>query len=159
MEEEWKEIPDSGGRYAVSNLGRVRGPRGLMKPGTNTNGYRHVNVLLDGRRRTAKIHRLVAVAFVPGQQPGYDVCHNDGDKLNNRAGNLRWGTRSENILDQVSMGRHRSARKTHCAQGHEYTPENTSRWRPDSQRVCLTCRRARTAAYRARKRAERTRVA
>jgi hypothetical protein len=88
------------------------------------------------------------MVFVPGFAPELDACHIDGDKQNNRADNLRWGTRSENILDQVSMGRHRSARKTHCAQGHEFTAENTYRWRPDSQRVCRACRRARRAVKR-----------
>jgi hypothetical protein len=35
-----------------------------------------------------------------------------------------------------------NARKTHCAQGHEFTPENTY-WRPDGKgRHCLTCRTA-----------------
>lgn len=37
----------------------------------------------------------------------------------------------------------KDARKTHCAKGHEFTPENTVIYpsRPN-QRVCLTCKRA-----------------
>lgn len=147
MEEEWKVIPGSGGRYAVSNLGRVRGPRGVLQPAKNPNGYMHVNITADGHRRTRKIHRLVADAFVSGKTEGYDVCHIDGDKLNNRSDNLRWGTRSQNILDQVAMGRHRSARKTHCAKGHEYTPENTYYY---AQRVCKACARERRSRRRSR---------
>lgn len=64
-----------------------------------------------------------------------------------------------------------AARQTHCAQGHEFTPENTRIYpaRPNS-RVCLACKRAAASEtqrrkgndfhreymrqYRARKRAE-----
>jgi hypothetical protein len=37
--------------------------------------------------------------------------------------------------------------KTHCKQGHEFTPENT-RITEDGSRVCKTCTRMRDASYR-----------
>ena len=37
-----------------------------------------------------------------------------------------------------------SVLKTHCVQGHEYTPENTYRFGPDQRhRACVECRRRR----------------
>lgn len=36
----------------------------------------------------------------------------------------------------------RAARQTHCAKGHEFTPENTRVYPNRGQRVCLTCKRA-----------------
>jgi len=33
--------------------------------------------------------------------------------------------------------------RTHCPQGHEYTPENTYLWH--GSKVCRTCRKARAA--------------
>lgn len=39
-----------------------------------------------------------------------------------------------------------NARKTHCPQDHEYTPENTLIGK-DGKRRCRTCRRTRNAAY------------
>lgn len=35
-----------------------------------------------------------------------------------------------------------AARQTHCAQGHEFTPENTKVYPSRNQRVCLICHRA-----------------
>lgn len=40
------------------------------------------------------------------------------------------------------------AKRTHCVNGHPYTPENT-RVRPDGARVCRACHRALSAARRA----------
>jgi hypothetical protein len=34
-----------------------------------------------------------------------------------------------------------NARKTHCRNGHEFTPENTRRW--GNQRNCRTCEESR----------------
>jgi hypothetical protein len=45
------------------------------------------------------VHRIVATAFHgPGPTPGHVVDHIDTNRLNNRADNLRWVTRLENIL-------------------------------------------------------------
>ena len=47
------------------------------------------------------IHRLVADYFLPKPTPGQTVvAHRDHDKLNNRAGNLKWMTREENYEHQ-----------------------------------------------------------
>jgi hypothetical protein len=43
----------------------------------------------------------------------------------------------------------RQAAKTHCPQGHEYSPENTKVYR--GSRYCRACRPAHGAAYRARR--------
>lgn len=53
--------------------------------------------------------------------------------------------------------RQRSAAKTHCKNGHEFTPENTyirTGFR-NGKRTCRTCQRAAVAAYASRKK-ERT---
>ena len=39
-----------------------------------------------------------------------------------------------------------NARKTHCVNGHEFTPENT-KYRPDGRRRCAACSKARNRAY------------
>lgn len=46
---------------------------------------------------------------------------------------------------------HRNARKTRCAQGHEYTPENTYT-APNGDRQCRICRRVRVAETYSRRR-------
>lgn len=158
MEEQWAPVAGFEGLYEISDQGRLRSRRGIRVLLTNPNGYKRVGLSKGGVSFGRKIHRLVAIAFVPGTAPGLDVCHIDGDKLNNRATNLRWGTRSENIQDQVRMGRHRNSRKTHCTHGHKFTPDNT-RVDPDhGGRSCRTCTRQRSAAWRARLRELNSRV-
>jgi hypothetical protein len=77
-----------------------------------------------------------------GPRPeGLEGCHWNDDPTDNRVDNLRWGTRSANVLDSVRNGTHHMARRTHCPQGHAYTPENTYLYPPDGRRACRECRR------------------
>lgn len=46
-----------------------------------------------------------------------------------------------------------NARRTHCPQGHEYTPENTYRW-PNGKRKCRACHAAAERRRNAKRRAE-----
>lgn len=58
----------------------------------------------DGLREKAYLHRLIAEAFY-GPCPDGMVCrHIDGDRSNNMASNLAWGSQSENNLDKRRHG-------------------------------------------------------
>lgn len=140
--EQWAPVPDFPG-YSVSSFGEVRGSRGwLLKPWVDRKGYQKVSLYREGRRANFLVSRLVLLSFV-GPGDGLDACHNNGDQADNRLSNLRWDTRAENIRDQLRHGTHVNGRKTHCNQGHEFTPENTYPGRP--YRVCITCARERAA--------------
>lgn len=115
MTEVWKEIPGFPG-YEVSDLGRVRcwrplgagsppdAPRTLKAKGRGTDTYLRVELGRKGGSRT--VHRLVAEAFVPGQQPGLVAAHDNGDKYDNRASNIVWKTYAENQADKLRHGTH-----------------------------------------------------
>jgi hypothetical protein len=77
----------------------------ILKPRVATTGYWVVSVWENGRLRTRKVHRLVALAF-HGLPPSskHEVAHNDGDRLNPAASNLRWATRRNNFADKVQHG-------------------------------------------------------
>ena len=81
----------------VSNLGRVRTADGIITEGSaRTEGY--LTASINGK--THRVHRLVAQAgFVPPppSEKHTQVNHKDRDLTNNRADNLEWVTRSENI--------------------------------------------------------------
>jgi hypothetical protein len=49
------------------------------------------------------------------------------------------GTASDNMRDMHAKGRSWQRQKTHCPQGHEYTPENT--YRHNGGRYCRACNR------------------
>jgi len=152
--ETWRPIAGYEGLYEVSDLGHVRslprktasGMRGgkILKPAAR-NKYGHVRVSLhvNGRSTLRQVHQLVAEAFLDPCPPGMEPRHGDGDPGNNAAANLSYGTKSDNCLDSVRHGTHRNARKTHCAQGHEFTPENTYPRNGGRGRGCRECKRER----------------
>jgi len=58
--------------------------------------YKYVNLRQDKQRKLIRVHRLVALAFLPAVEGKAFVDHIDRDKMNNKASNLRWATASEN---------------------------------------------------------------
>lgn len=96
--EVWKDIPEYSG-YQISSLGNVRsnkyGDWRLLKPALDGAGYLIVYLRKDKKSIRFHVHRLVAQVFVDGN--GSDVNHKNGTKADNRANNLEWCSRSENV--------------------------------------------------------------
>lgn len=68
----------------------------FLNPGY-LDGYESVSLRKNGRNHGKYIHRLVAEAFIPNNDPTKDtVDHIDGNKQNNDVSNLRWLNRAEN---------------------------------------------------------------
>lgn len=89
----WRDIPGHAG-YQVSDTGQVRNSRTghVLKPQAYPNEY--VGVQL-GKGPRYLVHRLVAIAFIPGDQ-ALQVNHKNGKRDDNRAINLEWVSCSEN---------------------------------------------------------------
>lgn len=88
--EEWKEVEDYTS-YVVSNTGIVKekGSERVM-PQTVNGGFWCTNLVSDyGKKALCKVHRLVAIAFIPNPEKLYSVEHKE-DRLNNDVDNLRW---------------------------------------------------------------------
>lgn len=75
--------------------GRGGKPKGTIAGTLNEKGYRCI--VIDSRRYRA--HRL-AWLYVHGAWPADEIDHIDGDRDNNRIGNLREAGRSENLQNQ-----------------------------------------------------------
>lgn len=104
--EEWRDIEGFDGRYQISNLGNVRTKDfnhtkkvQKMKISKNHRGYHQVCLTQNNKKKTYKIHRLVAIAFVKNPKPDLYtyVNHIDENKNNNSAVNLEWCTNEYNI--------------------------------------------------------------
>lgn len=87
--------------YYVTTDGNVYSDRNQKLLMLNDNGHGYLSVQLYNERGKQKryIHRLVAKAFVPNDDPEHktEVDHLDGDKTNNHADNLQWLSRAANI--------------------------------------------------------------
>lgn len=147
----WLPIPGYGGTYEVSDAGDVRSldrtdPYGRRRRGgarklrVAPSGHLSVALSSNGISRTFRVHHLVLEAFVGPRPAGMEGCHWDDDPANNSVGNLRWDTRSANVHDCIRNGNHAMTNRTHCPEGHEYTPENTYTY-PQGNRACRECRR------------------
>ena len=62
-------------------------------------------VIESGEKIWKNVHILIAEAFLGPRPEGLEVCHNDGNRNNNRPDNLRYDTRSSNNLDAYDHGR------------------------------------------------------
>ncbi len=101
--ERWKPVKGLP-RYAVSSFGRIRNVQTQrhLTPSLNCydKGAQYLRVGLYGEtgRKMFYVHRLVAMHFCEGYSNLHrEVDHLDGDPFNNRASNLEWVTRHENL--------------------------------------------------------------
>ena len=101
MAEIWKYIEGTGQRYMISNFGNVKSfcnhKERLLTITTQISGYNYVMMQINGKPKNYRLHRLVAMAFVPNPHGYKEINHIDGNKTNNRAENLEWSTRSQNM--------------------------------------------------------------
>lgn len=171
--EEWRPVPGYEGLYQVSDrgnvhsLGRWTTSRGHTKPhwypprmmrlckSGKAPGHLAVNLHRGGTHKRIYVHVLVSLAFHgPKPTDKHEVRHLNGDSFDNRAQNLKWGTHRENILDKFVHGTDHNVNKTHCVNGHEFTPENTFLQPKPKRRVCKICRRNGGAKHRENRRLE-----
>lgn len=73
-------------------------------PLLSRSGYLYVSLKNKGAVRRFKIHRLVALAFIPNSENKTTVNHKDGIKFNNCVENFEWQTQSENNYHAVNTG-------------------------------------------------------
>lgn len=151
--EGYYEVSDRGEVRSITRTVTVRGGKKrtyqgkTLSHGINRLGYPVVVLCRTGHRKTAKVHRLVLTAFCGPCPEGMEACHNNGDRGDARLANLRWDTPSNNSRDRRRHGTDHQVNKTHCPQGHEYTPENTKviPSRPTA-RYCRQCHKERSVS-------------
>lgn len=124
MEENWKDIPGYEGEYQASTLGRIkslsrkvfcrnpytRAPfyrivkERILKPGKYSKSG-HLSVVLRRGSNGSPVHQLIMKTFIGEPPAGTEVCHLNGNPADNRLSNLRYDTRTENIIDVYRQGK------------------------------------------------------
>ena len=128
--EEWKDIPGYEGLYQASTLGNIRTCEGKttssarfakrvwkqrvlkQKLDRNRKGRvdAKVNLWKDGTAKTMLVSRLVAMTWCRGYADNLTVNHINGDSLDNRADNLEWMSRADNIRHGFKNGLYKNWR-------------------------------------------------
>lgn len=140
--EVWLDIPDQNG-YQASSLGRVRSfwGKGSHGPTLNTpivlrtkmaGPYLAVNL----RNVSHRIHVLVAATFIGPRPDRMQVCHNNGNQLDNAVGNLRYDTAVSNALDAAKHDKIKRGSARKSAVLDEATVAIIKRQILNGERVC-----------------------
>ena len=124
----WKDIPGYEGKYQASTYGRVKSRNfhrekreSLLKQQMTATGYLATALLIGGKVKLWKTHRLVAMTFLPRLSNDHNVInHKDEEKTNNHVVNIEWtsiylnnifGTRNERMINTRTNRKGKTAQK------------------------------------------------
>ena len=103
-----QEIPGYEGKYFITKSGVVHNAKGkVIRPWLHQ-GRRsqYMRVTLYGgktrRRWNARVHRLVALTYLPNPENKPEVDHLNGNSFDNRVCNLQWVTTEENAENRAA---------------------------------------------------------
>ena len=105
----WKDLPEKPDAYEVSNQGRIRKKsdgKVLRTSVGKIDGYGLTTIRMEcGKYKTVAVHSQVAKAFCQKSPEQTQVHHKNGDKTDNRAGNLEWLTPREHAAKDAELRR------------------------------------------------------
>lgn len=104
----WKTL-DFNPNYEANEDGRIRKINNRYEPKKyiDKDGYEHINL----SRKKYRVHRVIAMTFIPNPENKPEVNHINSIRDDNRAENLEWVTRSENQQHAFRNGRHQALRE------------------------------------------------
>lgn len=102
----WKDVIGYEGIYQVSNTGQVKRiaesnnqyKAGYVLKQQINRGYCSVELNGIGKPKCVRVHRLVAMAFIPNEHNKPHINHINGIRNDNRVENLQWVTPKENEI-------------------------------------------------------------
>lgn len=126
--EVWKKVNNYEGIYWVSNKGRVKNNRKVMKFYRINSGYLCVDFTVNKEKKKFLVHRLVALHFCDNPSEYPEVNHIDENKSNNCAANLEWSSRSHNKQHSMATGTYNKIYTTKNSLGKKHKPNTSSKY-------------------------------
>ena len=112
-------IYDDGRVYSKERRGTIGG---FLKYNVSRKGYNTVKLYNIIGTKHLKVHRLVALHYIPNPNNYPQVDHINRDKLDNRVENLRWANQSmQSINKGVQKNNELGLKNIHKDQMREYT--------------------------------------
>lgn len=98
----WRLDPGGRIKWSIGKMPRLMSVCRI----TRTRRYYGVHMRRDGKTLRVAVHSLVAETFFGPRPEGMQVCHNNGNGLDNRVDNLRYDTPTANQADKLKHGTH-----------------------------------------------------
>lgn len=106
--EEWKDLLGTEGKIQVSTEGRIRsllrGEPYILKTQKDSKGYERICFTIKRVKHSYKLHRAIAMTFIPNPDNLPQVNHIDGNKSNNSVSNLEWISNKDNADHAMRTG-------------------------------------------------------
>lgn len=96
-----KKVIESFPNYIITDSGVIYRKKSnkIMKQHLDKDGYLVLNLSNNGIKKQCRVHRLVAIAFIPNPEGLATVNHINHNKLDNRVTNLEWLSNYDNAKD------------------------------------------------------------
>lgn len=116
----WKPVVGLEDYYMISNIGRIKSVERtvihsdgrkrniggkILKTRINNQGYECIKISCNRQKKEFKIHRMVALAFIPNVENKPHIDHINTIRSDNRVENLKWVTRLENAHNPITYSR------------------------------------------------------
>jgi hypothetical protein len=106
--EEFRELEEYPG-YKIGNRGTIINKFGKQRKNYVCQyGYARTTFFFDGISTHFKVHRLVALSWLPNPENKPCIDHINRDKLDNSVENLRWATHMENSQNLSTFSTNKS---------------------------------------------------
>jgi len=111
--------------------------------GKHEYGYGQFQMKINGKWRAVQGGKAAWLIFRGVVPEGMQVRHKCDNPACVNPEHLELGTHKQNMGDRHTRKTHPFSAKTHCKNGHEFTPENTYLWVRSSTNTVRKCRQCR----------------
>ena len=100
-----KQIPGFPDYFADTN-GNIYDSDGIINDRRlfKQRDYYVIQLKIGNDYKLKKVHRLIALTFIPNPENKPTINHKDGNKSNNNVANLEWATACENVRHAINTG-------------------------------------------------------